>query len=123
MKCSTHTSNLATHTQNQQINFDNVNSTANIHMGDVGTVLKISVYDQDKVIVPEIGDTVELKFRKPDYTDVTINPLIGVDGVLSFTSVIGFFDIVGVWKMQAKIITTAGTWYSSIVEFKIHKNL
>ena len=122
MKCSSHTTNLATHIEGQQVvSLESNNTTAKIHIGDVGTILKIVIYNQDKI--PVIGDTVEIKFKKPNFTDVTVNPLVNPVGELTFTSVAGFFDVSGVWKMQAKVTNTQGSWYSNVKEFKVHNNL
>ncbi len=123
MKCSTHVSNLPIHEGDIVIGLQNTNVSAEIHLNDVGTIFKIKVLNQAGVIVPVIGDIVEIKFKKPDYTTQTVNPLINIEGVLSFTSTVGFLDKIGTWKMQAKVINTDGTWYSNITEFEVHNNL
>jgi hypothetical protein len=40
-----------------------------------------------------------------------------------YATVDGDLDVPGVWKLQGKVVLTAGTFSTDIYSFKVHRNL
>mgnify|MGYP006106598767 FL=1 len=100
-----------------------------IHQDDIGTRFLITVKD-DGVLVNISGEpgvsTHQLNFRKPD--DVVINRSaslqdVGISGVMYYDSVAGDLDQVGIYKLQSKVVTPSGTYYTDVYTFNVHCNL
>jgi hypothetical protein len=101
--------------------------TAEIHVGDVGTVYKITVVDSAGVAVDVSGATTKnLLFHKPDHVTLTKTAQFfttGVDGIIYYTFVAGDLDMPGKWALQFYFVNSAGAWYSNIVYFQVYENV
>lgn len=100
--------------------------SSEIHVGDIGTELRATIYDGDTVV--DLSAATELLFimRKPDSTVVELTADLytdGTDGIISYVVVSGDFDQVGQYKLQAKVSVDGGTYSSNIVSFKVHHNV
>jgi hypothetical protein len=101
-------------------------ATEEIHVGDIGTVFKITFKDGTSIIDISGATTKNIIFCKPDGTKATKAGTFttdGTDGILQYTTVTGDLNIQGVWKIQGFITTTSGSWYSSIGYFEVYKNV
>ena len=102
-----------------------------LHVGDIGTVIRATVNDTDSAGAVSVFNvsgalTKDLIFRKPDGTKLTKNASFytdGTDGKLQYTTISGDLDTAGSWNIQAYIVMPSGTWYSSVGSFKVYENL
>lgn len=100
---------------------------ANIHIGDVGTLMRVTIYDQDNAAIDLSGVIVKkILLRKPNGQVVEKTALFntnGTDGKLKYTTLTGDIDVAGAWKLQGYIEGTTTKWHSDIVEFTVDGNL
>jgi hypothetical protein len=97
-----------------------------IHVDDVGSVFKVTIYDGATVVDLSGATSIVLTFKKPNKALVrktATNFTDGKDGVVKYTTVAGDLDIAGNWKLQAEVLFTSGHWWSNIVEFPVYPNL
>ena len=102
-------------------------SHADIRVGDIGTVFRLTIVDEveDPVNI-SAATTTDIKFQKPDKTSVVQTASFttdGVDGDIQYVTVLDDLDISGKWKIQAHIITPVGEWRSEIETFWVQENL
>ena len=99
--------------------------SSEIHALDYGTELRITVKDEDVAVDISTATDTEFLIRKPDGTLLTVAADFftdGTDGVLTYTTVEGDTDIVGLYKFQARI-ELGGVFYTSWATFKAHCNV
>ncbi len=96
-----------------------------IHKNDIGTKFQITVYDGTSV-VDVTGGTKNIIFKKPGGTVVThtASDEDATNGVISYTTVDGDLDEIGIWRIQAKITTAGGSVFKTDVStFKVFDNI
>lgn len=101
---------------------------AKIHLGDIGTLLEITVKDADTKLAVDIStaSTTEIKLRSPTGTNKTTTADFktdGQDGILQYTTIVDDLDEEGIWELQAYVVTPAFTNHSSIDTFIVSGNL
>ena len=97
-----------------------------IHVGDIGTVFSVTVKDGTTVVDISNASTKQILLQDPDGTTQTKTAEYetdGTDGVIKYTTVSGDLTLAGTWKIQAKVVITAGTWNTDVQEFKVYANL
>ena len=105
---------------------DPTQTSPEIHIGDVGTQLISTIYNQDSTILDvspatlitfriESPSNVSLEFSGSLYTD-------GTDGKCLWTST-DIFDEAGTWSYQVILVFASGTWNTNIVPFTVYSNL
>lgn len=97
-----------------------------IHVGDIGTVFRITVQESDVALDISDATTLQMLFYKPNRTVATKTAVFtddGTDGQIQYTTVEDDLDQSGTWKVQARITTPDGVWSSSIGRFKVYGNL
>ena len=99
-----------------------------IRVGDMGTVFRVTIYDQDGAARNlSAYTTKQLIFRKPDGTILTKTAEFytdGTDGIIQWTTTsTDDLDIDGTWKLQAKVANGSYSHKSDIVDFKVWPNL
>ena len=100
-----------------------------IHQNDIGTRFLITVKDDGSIVnISGVGGSTvhQLSFRKPSDTIITRNATLqdyGISGVMFYDTVAGDLDEAGIYKMQAKVITPSGTYFTDIHTFKVHSNI
>lgn len=98
-----------------------------IHVGDIGTQILVAVVNQDggeadlslavsTIYSIEKPNGVILEVEADLYTD-------GQDGMLTYSSVDGDFDVAGIYKIQPRITFASGSYSGSIQSFRVYKNL
>jgi len=100
-----------------------------IHMGDMGTVIRLTVTENDgETPVNVSGATVKTfyfvkpngeKFNKPAEFDSGN----GIDGKLKYITVEGDIDVAGRWQVQARIEIGTAKYFSSVTTFIVKSNL
>lgn len=99
-----------------------------MHVGDVGTVIRVTVKDQDGAIYDVSGASVkEIILQKPDETAIKKDADFvtdGKDGLLKYEVVSGDLDMAGIWRVQAHIeIGTDNIKNSDVQEIHVAANL
>jgi hypothetical protein len=100
---------------------------ADIHSGDIGVVFKLTVHDQDGLILSLIGATVmQIIFKAPDGALKTMTAVFstdGSDGNMQYATLGGDLHIDGNWKHQGYIEVNNFKGHTDIVAFKVKPNL
>ena len=102
-------------------------SANEIHKGDVGTIIRITLKDGSTVVDISATTTKQLIFGKPcgaaSVTKTASFYTDGTDGILQYTTESGFLDTIGIWTVEAYIEFGGGTqkWHSDISEFNVYK--
>jgi hypothetical protein len=99
-----------------------------VRLGDIGTIFQATLVDADdgSAIDVSLATTQEFIYKKPDDTKVTKTTVFasgGTDGVIRYVTVLDDLDLIGVWQLQAHIITPSGEWHSETDEFRVAANL
>ena len=105
---------------------DATQTSPEIHVGDIGTQMISTIYNQDSTVLDissatlitfriESPSNVSLDFTGSLYTD-------GLDGKCLWTST-DIFDEAGTWSYQVILVFTSGTWSTNIVPFTVYSNL
>jgi hypothetical protein len=102
--------------------------SAEIHVGDIGTELRLVVYNQDGSVMDNLGSSTQTHFwiSKPNGEVLDVDADLytdGTDGILTYTTVDGDVDVAGIYKIQAVVTFSAGLYHSSIQTFRVHSNL
>ena len=101
-------------------------SANEIHVGDVGTIFRVTIKDDATVVNVSSATTKQLIFSKPDGTNLVKTAefyTTGVDGIIQYTTVSGDLDTEGQWRIQAYVIMPAGSWKSDVAKFVVYTNL
>ena len=97
-----------------------------IHVGDVGTQLIMTVKDDGVVVDISNASSLSVIIKKPDGVNYTKTGTLlndGADGKMYYTSVSGDFNAAGNYKIQGIVTLSGGTFYTSISTFKVFCNL
>lgn len=97
-----------------------------IHVDDIGTKFSITIKDGDLPVDISNAINIMLTFKRPD--DELIyrvgNFLTdGSDGRIYYDVIAGDLDEAGYYKLQGKISSPSGTFYTNIHSFQVHCNL
>jgi hypothetical protein len=97
-----------------------------IHTLSYGIDIEITI--EEDSVVANISAATDMQFliRKPDGSllEVTATFLTdGTDGILKYTTVSGDLDMVGLYKIQAKMTIGTGVFYSTTSTFKVYSNV
>ncbi len=104
-----------------------MNSKANVHIGDFGTVFKFTILNQDEEILDvSTVSGIFFVFEKPDTSQIEKDGDIftdGKDGIVFYTLESGFIDTAGYWKIQVRTTSPTANWNSTVVRFKVEEEL
>ena len=88
----------------------------------------ITVKDDGSAVDISSASALQINIRQP--SDEIINRAglkkgdgSSVSGVMYYDTVAGDLNEIGNYKLQGKVILTAGTFYTDIHTFKVHHNL
>ena len=93
-----------------------------IHVGDVGTVLEVTVKEGGVAVNMTALTPRELLLRKPSGTVLTKAGVAVTDfsdGKMKYTTVAGDLAEAGEWRLQAVV----ATWKSDVQRFIVHANI
>lgn len=97
-----------------------------IHVGDVGTTLLVTVKDGDSAVDISGASTKQIIIKKPSGSTLTKTASFstdGTDGKMSYTIILGDLDEAGTHQLQGKVVISDGTYNTDITKFKVHRNL
>ncbi len=97
-----------------------------IHKGDIGTLLKITVKDGTAPVDVSSATTKNVVLKRPAGS-VLEKPAAfftdGTDGIVTYTTVSGDMSEIGTWEIQAFLIIGTSQFNSDIKKFKVHRNV
>lgn len=100
-----------------------------VHVSDIGTILRLTIRDQDKAAIDVSGATTkQIILRKTDQsttlTKTASNFSDGTDGIIQYTTVSGDLTPAGPWKIQGRIVLSGGADFrTEIKDFDVIGNL
>ena len=97
-----------------------------VHLNDIGTVFRQTVYDCSTVLDVSGASDIELIFRKPNKTLLTVVAALttdGTDGQIQYTSASGDLDQLGEWQIQPRVQFASNQWFGNVNKFRVYKNL
>ena len=96
-----------------------------IYVGDVGTIVELTIKDENQSVVNVSGATLkQVKFKKPNSTSVITQTAAfstdGVDGKIRYVTLTGDIDTVGDWLVKAYIELGANVkFYTDYIAFQV----
>lgn len=96
------------------------------HLNDVGTIFELTVMDCNVLLDISAATKMDLVFKKPDNSTITVAMSFvtdGTDSLLKYTTVLNDLDQVGDWQGQLDITFPSGKWHSSTFDFRVVANL
>ncbi len=97
-----------------------------IHEGDIGTKLLITVTDCDNPVDISSANSLSIFIKKPNGTILTRTGVLntdGVDGKMYYITVAGDLDEAGSYKIQGMVSFVSSTFYTSTATFRVECNL
>lgn len=88
-----------------------------IHVGDVGTIIRLTIVEKDEVTPVDVSTSTLRKFYflKPSGLKVNKTAVFntdGIDGKLKYVVVAGDLDEAGTWQVQAYVEIGAANYWS-----------
>jgi len=97
-----------------------------IHVGDVGTRLLITIKEDDIPVDISTATTISIYIKRPDDSILARTGTLnsdGVDGKIFYDIAAGDLNEAGYYKLQGRVTLNTGTYYTSIYNFQAHCNL
>jgi hypothetical protein len=99
-----------------------------IHVGDVGTVITVTIYEDDGTTAIDVStaSTKTIYFKKPDGTKLAATASFttdGTDGKIYYTTVTGDISVAGTYQVQGYVIIGTAKYYSTVGTFTVRKNI
>ena len=99
-----------------------------IHVGDVGTIIRLTITESDGTTPVDVSTATVKKFyfQKPDGSKINKTAVFdtdGVDGKLKYTTVASDIGIAGTWQVQAYVEIGTAKYYSTKTTFTVQGNL
>jgi hypothetical protein len=97
---------------------------AEIHLNDIGTVPRLTVYRENGDLETSLGSATKLRIKLQDpggtsVTKIAVLSTDGSDGKMQYTTVLNDVDDVGSWKIQGYIEMGGGKWHTSKRDFEV----
>lgn len=96
--------------------------SSEIHAGDIGTLLVMTVKDAGVVVDLSTASAMTLYIKKPNGQVLEKTALLytdGTDGKAKYTTVSGDIDTAGAYKLQMKIVFSSSTFFSSYTNLQV----
>ena len=101
------------------------------HVNDIGTVFRVTIYDTTSTggsTVADVSDTTTrtLYFGRPDGSTFARSAVFtndGTDGKIEYTTADGDLDVAGTWSIQAYVVSSGGSFSSTVGNFRVFENL
>lgn len=99
-----------------------------IHVGDVGTIIRLTITEDDGTTPVDVSTASVKKFyfRKPSDEKLAVTAAFnttGTDGKLKYTVVANDIDVAGTWYVQAYVEIGTAKYYSTKTTFTVQSNL
>ncbi len=99
---------------------------SDVQLNDIGTVIEITLTEDDVVIDVSSASVKEIDLLKVDGTPSTKTAVFtsdGTDGKIQYVTVDGDFDTVGLWRVQGRIVMGGADLHSAVGEFNVLENI
>ncbi len=97
-----------------------------VHVNNIGTNFDLYVKENGNSIDISGATSKQIIFGKPDSSKLTKTADFitdGTDGGIRYTTQSGDLNTVGIWRIQAFIAISGGSFYSDIQSFQVLPNL
>jgi len=97
-----------------------------IHVGDIGTVITLDVYDRAVAVDISAATTAQIIFEGPDGTATAVDAVLGpANYQMYYTTLAGTFPTAGEWSKQGYVEFGGGTsgWHTDVIRFPVFPNL
>jgi hypothetical protein len=100
-----------------------------VHNGDFGTEYLINIEENGSAldISAYVGQTIEMYFKPPaGASRKTVTAAMktdGTNGQVTYTSIAGIIDAVGLWKIEVHLAKTGSDFGSQVGEFEVQARL
>jgi hypothetical protein len=97
-----------------------------IHVGDIGTIFRITIKDGDSIVDVSNVDSKIIYLQKPSGTTLQKTATFytnGTDGIIQYVVSDGDLDEAGTWQIQAKVDFGTDVFNTNIDKFKVLRNL
>ena len=98
-----------------------------VHLNDIGTALRVTLYDCDVVVDLTGISTAEIVLQGPDEISQTFTASVYQGdptlGIIEYLTQANDLDQEGLWKIQAHVVIPTGEWRSDIEKFRVYANL
>jgi flagellar basal body rod protein FlgG len=98
-----------------------------IHEGDIGTTLTVTVTDCGTTLDISTATSLSIFIKKPDGTLLTRTGIFttdGTDGKIYYVTVAGDTDVAGTYKIQGRVtFPSTASYYTSSATFHVECNL
>jgi len=98
-----------------------------VHVGDIGTIVKVTIQEEGVAINLTDATTMKIKFQRKDKTTFEMDALIWEDdpeqGIIYCLSVEDTFDLKGEWSIQGYVIFPTGEWHTAKETFTVEDNI
>lgn len=97
-------------------------SSENMHVGDIGTHIRVTISGYDGDFTPT---TIKFSFLKPNKTKVSKDGVLysASNGIVEYVTQDGDLDIKGIWKLQVWVELSDGSWYTNKTTFEVDNNI
>lgn len=93
-------------------------------LNDIGLAIRLRVKDNDGVVVDLSSATVKKYYiKKPDRTETSVTTSLytdGTDGILSYATVLGDLDQVGIYEIEAYLEFGSNKYTSSTARIMVY---
>lgn len=100
---------------------------AEIHVGDVGTAIRLHLVDQSGKDLDVSGaSAIEVTFVSPAnrrFVAVAAPATTGLDGRVQYVTASSDLDVAGNWRLQVKVTIGSGRWSSNVIRFQVVANI
>ena len=97
-----------------------------IHVDDVGTRFLITIKEDTNIVDISSANTLSIFIRKPDDGLLARSGTLhtdGTDGKMYYDIDSGDLDEAGHYRLQGRVATPSGTYYTNIYHFQVHCNV
>ena len=98
-----------------------------IHVGDIGLVIRVTIEDDGSVVDVSSATTKDFYLKRPDGS--LLGPLAttfttdGTDGQIEYATVSGDLSLAGLYDVQVIIVIVAQTNKSEVGHFTVRENI
>ncbi len=100
---------------------------AEVFAGDVGTIFRVTITDENNAVVDcSTTTTKQIWFKKPTGEVVKKTATFttsGTDGQIEYAAIAGDLVPAGVWELEGYVVFTTGSWHSTRVQFPVRETL
>lgn len=97
-----------------------------VHVGDIGTVFRLTIYDDTTLANLSGATTKQILFSKPSgmlLTKTAVFTTDGTDGKIQYVTVAGDLDEAGQWTIQGYLVLSTWTGHTDKHHLSVYANV